>query len=64
MLIAPLLFYRKASKYIEAICFKVNLYDPCVSNKMIKNKQMEINWHVNDLKVSRDDKSILDSFIQ
>ena len=42
ILIASLLFYQKLRKDMEAISFKVNTYDPCVSNKMIRNKQIKI----------------------
>ena len=36
-LIASLLFYKKLRKDLEAISFKLNPYDPCVANKMIRN---------------------------
>ena len=58
MLIASLLFYRKLRKDMESIGFKVNPYDPCVSNNMIRDKKMTITWHVDDLKVSHADKYI------
>ena len=37
MLIASLLFYHNLRKDIEAIGFKINPYDPCVANKMIRD---------------------------
>ena len=64
MLIASLIFYQKLRKGLEAICFKVNPYDPLVANIKICDKQMTIAWHVNDLKVYRDDKDIVDTFVQ
>ena len=64
ILIAWLLFYKKLRKDMEAIGFKLNFYHPCVSNKMISDKQMTINWHVDDLKISHSEKGIIYSFIQ
>ena len=64
ILIAWLLFYKKLRKDMEAISFKVNTYDPCVSNKMIRNKQIKITWHVDGLKVSHSENNIVEVFIQ
>ena len=64
MLIVSLLLYQKLRKDLEAIGFKVNPYDTCVSNNMIWYKRKTMTWHVNDLKVSHDDKDIVDAFIQ
>ena len=58
MLISSLLFYQKLSKDLESIGFKVNPYDPCVANNMIRDKQMKINWHVDDHKVSHADRVV------
>ena len=49
---------------MEAIGFKVNPYDNCMANKMVRDKQMTINWHVDGLKVYHADKDIVDAFIQ
>ena len=51
-------------KDLEYIGFKVNPYDPCVDNNMIRDKQLTITWNVNDPKVSHADKYIVDAFIQ
>ena len=64
MLISSLLFYQKLRKDMEAIGFKLNPYNPCVAKKSIRNKQITITWHVDDLKVSHSDKYIVDAFIQ
>ena len=39
MLIASLLLYQKLGKDLESNGFKVNTYDPCVSNNMIRDKK-------------------------
>ena len=64
MLISSLLFYQKLREYLEAIGFKVNPYDPCVSKNMICDEQITVTWHVNYLKLSLSDKNIVNYFIQ
>ena len=63
MLISSLLFYQKLRKDLKSINFKVNPYDPFMANKIIRDKQMTITWHVYDLKVSHSDKDVFDDFI-
>jgi hypothetical protein len=53
---AVLLFYKKLIKDLMGIGFKLNLYDPCVANKVRKGKQMTLCWHVDDMKVSHFEK--------
>ena len=64
MLIVSLLFHQKLWKYLEAFGFILNPYDPCVANNIIRDKQMKTTWHVDDLKVSHDDKYIVDTMHQ
>ena len=49
---AALLYYEHFVRDITAIGFKLNPYDPCVANKIVRGKQLTIAWHVDDLKVS------------
>ena len=49
---AALLYYKCFVCDITVIGFKLNLYDPCVANKIVCGKQLTIAWHVDDLKVS------------
>lgn len=37
-------------------------YDPCVVNKVMNGTQLTVAWHVNDLKVSRKQLSVLEAF--
>ena len=47
---ASLLFYRKLRKELEHYGFKINLYYPCVANKMTDGgKQLTVIWHVDNL---------------
>ena len=41
----------------------VNLYDPCMANKVINGSQFTITWHVDNSKMSHDDTSMLDTFL-
>ena len=41
---------------LEAIGFQVNPYDPCVANRIVKNRQHTVIWHVDDLKSTRANK--------
>ena len=52
MLRDALLFYKRLRSDLENMGFKINPYDPCVANKMVNGHQMNICWHVDDLKVS------------
>jgi hypothetical protein len=52
LLRSALLFYRKLVANLECSGFVINLYDPCVANKVINGKQMTVCWYVDDLKVS------------
>ena len=49
---AALLYYECFVRDIMVIGFKLNPYDPCVANKIVRGKQLTIAWHVDDLKVS------------
>ena len=52
MLRSAILFYKKLRGHLERKGFEVNSYDPCVANKIVNGSQMNVCWHVDDLKVS------------
>ena len=60
---AALLFWKKLSAQLEEWGFKRNEYDWCVVNKMINGKQCTILWHVDDLKISHVDPSVVSHVI-
>ena len=62
MLRAALLFYRKLRRDLEEMGFEVNPYDPCVANRDVDGAQCTVVWHVDDLKVSHRDKSVVTYF--
>ena len=55
LLSSALVFYKNLVADLKAYGFKVNPYDPCVSNMDINGSQMTVCWHVDDLKVSHKD---------
>ena len=62
MLRAALLFYEHIRSDLEYRWFVVNLYDPCVSNKMVDGAQMTMCGHVDDLKISHRDEDMVTAF--
>ena len=49
---AALQFYKTLRADLEERGFEINLYDPCVANKMVEGAHMTVCWHVDDLKIS------------
>lgn len=49
---SALLFYKKLVADLMEEGFELNLYEPCIANKMVNGKQFTIIWHVDDLKLS------------
>ena len=63
-MVASLLYYRKFCKTINHLGFKINPYDPYVTNRMIDNNQTTIFWHVDDGKISHVDLKFNDKLIK
>ncbi|VEU34053.1 unnamed protein product [Pseudo-nitzschia multistriata] len=61
---AALLFWEKLYGQLEEWGFELNPYDPCTVNKMINGKQCTIVWHVDDLKISHADSTVVSMVIQ
>ena len=47
---AAMLWYELYTEELVNIGFKINPYDKCVANKMVKGKQCTVAWHVDDNK--------------
>ncbi len=62
LLRSALLFYRKLVGELESAGFRLNPFDPCVTNKTINGKQMTVCWHVDDLNLSHVDPSEVTKF--
>lgn len=56
---SALLFWQRLSSQLQKWGFKLNPYDWCVANKTINGKQCTITWHIDDLKISHVDKSVV-----
>jgi hypothetical protein len=60
---AARLFWEKLTGKLLEWGFTPNPYDPCVMNKNVDGKQLTVAWHVDDLKVSHVQTSVMDQFI-
>ena len=64
MLVSAMLFYCKLTKALLSYGFELNLYKPCVVNKMVNGEQLTVCWHVDDLKSSHIHPKVNDKFLQ
>ena len=62
MLVSPMLFYHKLTKALLSYGFELNLYNPCVANKMVNGEQLTVCWLVDNLKSSHIDPKSMMSF--
>ena len=60
---AAILAYKKLTKYFIEWGFKMNPYDPCLWNKNINGKQFMIIFHVDGLKLSHGNPSVMTMII-
>jgi len=59
-MLSSILWYQKLKGHLEEWGFEMNPYDECVFNKMVDGAQCTILYHVDDLKVSHRDQSVID----
>lgn len=50
-LLGGILFYEKLTNQLYNWDYEINPYDCCTFNKKINNKQMTIQFHIDDLKL-------------
>jgi hypothetical protein len=60
---AALQFWKRLSKLLESWGFEANKYDQCVVNKTINGSQCTILWHVDDLKISHLESSVIEDVV-
>jgi len=60
---AARLFYDKLCCKLQEWGFEINKYDACVANKTVNGKQLTITWHVDDLKVSHVDATVVNELL-
>mmetsp|Transcript_17391 Transcript_17391/g.36461 ORF Transcript_17391/g.36461 Transcript_17391/m.36461 type:complete len:230 (+) Transcript_17391:3553-4242(+) len=58
-----LLFHLKLVADLEGQGFCLNLYDPCVANKVVNGSQMTLTFHVDDIKISHLDPEEVSNLI-
>ena len=51
-MVAALLYYKKLVKSLMKQGYKINPYNGCVANKVVKGKQVIICFHIDDCKIS------------
>ena len=59
-LLGAIFFYEKLSKQLEEWGFEQYDYDRCTFNKMVNGNQLTVLYHVDDLKASHMEQSVLD----
>ena len=60
-----ILFYNNISTFlVDDLGFEINPYNKCVANKIIKGKQCMVCWHVDELKISHVNQSVLDNIVK
>ena len=62
MLQLSLLWHKKLRKDLEEQGFEFNPHDPCVANRVKKDKQHTVVFHVDDLKSSHVNSKVNDEF--
>ena len=58
-----ILYYRNISRELKEYGFVINPYNPCVARKWTNNGQLTVVCHVDDTKVSRNNKKEARKFI-
>ncbi len=62
-MVAALLYYKKFVKSLTKQGYKINPYDGCMANKLVKGKQITICFHVYDCKISHESSKVIDDTI-
>ncbi len=57
------MYYKKFVKSLTKREYKINPYDGCVANKVVKGKQITICFHVDDCKISHESSAVIDDTI-
>ena len=63
-LLGAIIFYNKLSKHLIDHGFTQNEYDMCTFNKIVNVEQITVQFHVDDVKVSYKEQSVLDNFLK
>jgi hypothetical protein len=59
-MVAALLYYKKFVKSLTKQWYRINPYNGCMANKVVKGKQVTICIHIDDCKVSHKSSAVID----
>ncbi len=62
-MVAALLYYKMFVKSLTKQGYKINLYNGCMVNKVVKGKQVTICFHIDDCKISHKSSAVIDNTI-
>ena len=62
-LLGAIIFYNKLSKHLIDQGFVQNKYDMCTFNKTVNGEQINVLFHVDDLKVLHKCQAVLEAFL-
>jgi hypothetical protein len=62
-MVAALLYYKKFVKSLMKLGYKINPYNGCVANKVVKGKQVTICFHIDDCKISHESFAVIEDMI-
>ncbi len=57
------MYYKKFVKSLTKQGYKINLYNGCVANKLVKGKQVTICFHIDDCKITHKSSADIDNMI-
>jgi hypothetical protein len=63
-LLGARLFYDKLRGILEEWGFTINNYDECTFNKMVNGKQLTVQFHVDDLKISHMEEDVIKNMVK
>ncbi len=62
-MVAALLYYKKFVKSLTKQGNKINPYNGCMANKVVKGMQVTICFHIDDCKISHKSSAVIDNTI-
>jgi hypothetical protein len=62
-MVEALFYYKKVMKSLTKQGYKINPYNGCVANKVVKGRQVTISFHIDDRKRSHKSSAVIDNTI-
>ena len=60
---SAMLWYETLKGYLEGMGYKINPYNPCVTNKAIDGGKCTVVWYADDNKISHMNPKVVDDVI-